>query len=184
MLFRSGASIRTTAAGSSVTVAAVGSVIHAATAAALGDSSQLAIQSERSFQLLQGGILQVSGDDSRMTIDGGRYLSIAAGSAILAGVVFEQQNGSPVPVAVGADSQITLTAPGELWLAGSVSSTGSMTFNAGKKEFDHAEYFDTIPGRVLGTAAIDQDQVNALRSEIVPSEIRDRKSTRLNSSHT
>lgn len=141
-----GSIIETTAAASEVLIDASGGIFGAGTIQALGVAAVLQASSTSMFRLTEGGILRVTGDNSRLEVDGGRYLAIESGTAVLAGVEFNIVNGSPVPTAVGANAQAILTAPGETWVAGSVSTTGALTLNGGVKEFDHAEYFDTLPG--------------------------------------
>ncbi|MEN9555968.1 MAG: hypothetical protein RLZZ232_2254, partial [Planctomycetota bacterium] len=119
-----GADVRTLLPGSQLTITASGSVLVAATLQAPGAGSQLQVIAGTRFELQQGGILKTSGADSQLQINGGQSFLADSGSAILAGVDFQQLDGQPVPFSTGANSSITLTATGEMWLAGSVSSTG------------------------------------------------------------
>ncbi|MFM8475330.1 MAG: hypothetical protein ACKOEO_05975, partial [Planctomycetaceae bacterium] len=168
-----GADVRTLLPGSQLTITASGSVLVAATLQALGTGSQLSVTAGTRFQLDQGGILRTPGADSQLQINGGQSFIAKSGSAILAGVEFQQQDGRPVPYSTGSSSSITLTATGEMWLAGSVSSTGTMSLNAGSKGSDYASYFDTLPGTVLATATPAADVVAALQSDTFPEALRD-----------
>ncbi|MFM7055829.1 MAG: hypothetical protein ACKO2P_02790, partial [Planctomycetota bacterium] len=167
-----GSVIETTAAASDVLIEASGSIFSAGTIQALGTAAVLQATSTSMFRLTEGGILRVTGDHSRLDIDGGRYLAIESGSAVLAGVEFITVKGSPVPTAVGANSRATLTAPGETWVAGSVSTTGTLTLNGGVKEFDHADYFDTLPGLNRLNAVPTPQIVFDLENGVFPATLR------------
>ncbi|MFM8477800.1 MAG: hypothetical protein ACKOEO_18610, partial [Planctomycetaceae bacterium] len=167
-----GSVIETTAAASDELIEASGSIFSAGTIQALGTAAVLQATSTSMFRLTEGGILRVTGDDSRLDIDGGRYLAIESGSAVLAGVEFITVNGSPVPTAVGANSRATLTAPGETCVAGSVSTTGTLTLNGGVKEFDHADYFDTLPGLNRLNAVPTPQIVFDLENGVFPATLR------------
>ncbi|MFO0537022.1 MAG: hypothetical protein ACK524_20300, partial [Planctomyces sp.] len=167
-----GSRIMTQNDGSRIDITGTGSILHASTVEAAGAGSQLVMTAGTTFLQREGGVLRVTGNESQMVIGGGTYLGIEAGSAVLAGVAFQMQGSTPVPVSTGTNSRLTLSAPGEMWLAGSVSSTGSMELNAGLKQYDHAEYFDTLPGRLRATTEPISSAVTELQDNIFPEELR------------
>ncbi|MFN5898358.1 MAG: hypothetical protein ACK48Y_12585, partial [Planctomyces sp.] len=167
-----GAVIQTTAHASRLSINASGSIFSAGTMQALGTASMLQATSSSMFRLTEGGVVRVTGDDSHLDVNGGRYLAIESGTAVTAGVDFITVDGSPVPTAVGANSRATLTAPGETWIAGSVSTTGVLTLAGGLKEFDHADYFDTLPGLSLLNVTPTPQIVTELQNGLFPIDLR------------
>jgi hypothetical protein len=75
-------------------------------------------------------------------------------------------------VAIGNDASITLTSAKELWLGGSVSSTGQISPTAGGKYFDHADYFDTLPGAILAETLPLSSYISELSAGRFPSTLR------------
>jgi hypothetical protein len=59
-----------------------------------------------------------------------------------------------------------------MWLAGSVSSTGDMHLNAGLKQLDHADYFDTLPGLLRATSDLNEEIATDLAANTFPEAMR------------
>ncbi|HCP13894.1 MAG TPA: hypothetical protein DIT89_16290, partial [Planctomycetaceae bacterium] len=167
-----GSMIKTLNDGSVIQITGTGSILHASTVEAAGAGSQLLMTAGTTFLQREGGVLRVTGSGSQLEIGGGSYLSIEAGSAVLAGVAFQMQGSTPVPVSTGANASLTITAPGEMWLAGSIASTGSMQLNSGLKQLNHAEYFDTLAGRLRASTAPEASVVADLQNNIFPESLR------------
>ena len=144
-----GSLIQTLSAGSLIDIDTVKSIKQASTIEAQGVGSQIDIDAVTSFQNLEGGLIAARDGGSHIAIDAGTYLWAEPGSAITAGARFDMVGETPVPVLVGADATIALTSPSELWVGGSVTSSGTTTLATGPRNLDHADYFDAIPGAVL-----------------------------------
>ncbi|MEY2727404.1 MAG: hypothetical protein RLZZ458_3271, partial [Planctomycetota bacterium] len=167
-----GSMIKTLNAGSLIAMTGTGSILHASTVEAAGAGSRLQMTAGTTFLQREGGVLRVTGSGSQLEIGGGSYLSIEAGSAVLAGVAFQMQGSTPVPVSTGSNASLTITASGEMWLAGSVASTGSMQLNSGLKQLDHADYFDTLTGRLRASTAPEEAAVADLQNNVFPESLR------------
>jgi len=167
-----GSIIETLNAGSLLDIETVQSIKQASEIEALGSGSQININAATSFENMEGGIITAPGTGSSIVITAGTYLWSEAGSAILAGARFDMVGQTPVPVLIGTDATITLNSPNELWVAGSVTSSGSMTLHSGHRYFDHADYFDTIPGVVEAQTAPDATVVAALEAGSFPDALR------------
>src|SRR5690606_29328845 len=66
-----------------------------------------------------------------------------------------------------------MASAGEMRLSGSITSAGGLAFSYGNTVDDYAEYFDTIPGRVLASTAFDQAILTGLQAGTMPQAIRD-----------
>ncbi|MFN7866205.1 MAG: hypothetical protein ACK5TX_02260, partial [Planctomyces sp.] len=164
--------LQTTGAASIIDIDAVGTVRNAGTIDAQGTGSKLTINSNLAVRNLEGGILNAPGAGSSITATGGTWLWIDSGSAVMAGVRFNVVGSTPIPEILGQNSTITLTSPSEMWLAGSVTASSTMTLNAGLKNFSHQEYFDTLPGRVLASTQPLTDRITSLKQLTFPEDLR------------
>lgn len=63
------------------------------------------------------------------------------------------QNGTPVATLTGNNDDVTFNAQGEVWVAGAVTASRNVVINGGASSMPHAEYFDTIPGKLLFSIA-------------------------------
>ncbi|MFM8729019.1 MAG: hypothetical protein ACKON9_28285, partial [Planctomycetaceae bacterium] len=164
--------IQTTGTGSTIDIDAVGTVRNAGTIEARGAGSKLMIDATLAVRNLEGGILTAPGAGSSITATGGTWLWIDSGSAVMAGVRFNVVGATPIPEILGQNSTITLNSPSEMWLAGSVTASSSMTLNAGLRNFSHQEYFDTLPGRVLASTQPLTERITSLKQLTFPDDLR------------
>ena len=146
-----GSIIRTLNAASLIDIETVKSIKQAAEIEARGAAAQVRVDAASSFQNLQGGIVSTPGTGADLAISAGTHLWIESGSAVMAGAEFDELGTTPS--IVGEDAALTLDSAGELWVAGSVTSSGEMALVADESNFDHADFFDTLPGQVLAESA-------------------------------
>ncbi|MEY3228802.1 MAG: hypothetical protein RLZZ536_3421, partial [Planctomycetota bacterium] len=164
--------INTQAANSQISIQATGSARFAGPVEAAGDGSKITINSTVAVRTREGGSLSTPGNYSSIDVAAGTWVWVDSGSAVLAGVRFDTIDGVPVPVAIGTDAAITLSSSRELWLGGSVTSTGQITPTAGQKLFDHADYFDSLPGATLAETAPLASDISSLSAGQFPQALR------------
>ncbi|MGV2335255.1 MAG UNVERIFIED_CONTAM: hypothetical protein LVR18_14455 [Planctomycetaceae bacterium] len=100
-----GSEIRSLKPGSQMVVTASAGIRAAGLISADGNRSSLRVASDTQFRLLQGGIVRTTGAESQLVIEGGQSVLTDPGSAVLAGVAFQQQNGTQVPISIGPGAQ-------------------------------------------------------------------------------
>ncbi|NBS66799.1 MAG: hypothetical protein EBT33_21130, partial [Betaproteobacteria bacterium] len=171
-----GSVIQTTGDESLVKLASTtGSIIVATAVAVGGADSAMEINAGSGLRLLEGASLAVEGDRAAMTLRSRGYLSLDSGAAIRAGAAFRDEGGMPVAYRTGVDTVLLIDTDGELGLAGSLTTGGTMTLRYGETTSSHASYFDTINGRRVAEIADQQSVaaiVTALRAGNISAELR------------
>jgi hypothetical protein len=93
-------------------------------------------------------------------------VSLDTGTAVLAGVTFDSTNGSQVARVTGANSNVIIRSPGEVFIPASVAASQGIQLFAGTARSDHSDYFKSLvpatPPFVQPVALLDHDQRHAV----------------------
>ena len=177
-----GSAIYTTANNSIVTLDTTpapgstdsGSIIIATGLEAKGTNSSVIVKTGAGLTVLEGAVVAVREAGSTIDMTAGTYAHIDSGAAVTAGVRFEYQGDTPVPIKTGDNAGIYITSAGEMRLSGSITSSGAMELKGGGSSGGYADYFDTINGQTI-TKITDAGQmavvIDALNSGTVNSAI-------------
>ena len=154
-----------TARGERIAVQSAGSLaINSVTAG--GD---LKVVAGGDVTLEKNSAITARAEGSDIYVDAGGVLHVKQGSAITSGAAFSQASGAPVASVTGANSTVHLVSGGEMWIAGAVTASRSMTLVVGESVNDFASYFDTLPGKNLFSVAPDATLVATLTSgQLIP----------------
>ena len=167
-----GSVIESRTANSRVEVNTSKSIKIATTLEAKGANSRVDIVAGTHFTLLEGAKLVTRSAETSVNVQSSQFLHINAGSAVTAGAEFVDNNGTPVATLTGNNGDVTFNALGEVWVAGAVTASRKVVINGGAPSMPHAEYFDTIPGKLLFSTTPEAATVIALGSGTLTSTLR------------
>ena len=132
-----------------------------------GDYAIAHIYADQTVTLLQGAIVSTPDDYSSSLISAGELATLDAGSAVMAGVRFDQINGAPVAVKIAEGADATIISPHELVIKGTVTTADDMNLSAGSPlNHYYDSYFSQLPKDAKGNdhylKAIHEDQFSIL----------------------
>ncbi|ETR67243.1 MAG: hypothetical protein OMM_11811, partial [Candidatus Magnetoglobus multicellularis str. Araruama] len=167
-----GSSILTTGDNSSIDIDAKASIRLAAGIETKGKNSSITMKSDQGFTVLEGAVISVQADDSTIDLSAGSQFHLDSGAAILSGAEYVSTDGTLTPVKTADNTSISLSSSGEMKLSGSILSAGAISLSATGTTYNHAEYFDTIPGKTLATTTPDAQLIIDLRNGIIPKSLK------------
>ncbi|MCJ8343933.1 hypothetical protein MJH12_00160, partial [bacterium] len=138
------------------------SIVSATSFDVFGTNSSIVANAGTSIKILEGATISAGTDNSSINLNATTYMHIDTGAAVIAGAKFDYSSGTPVAVKTGTNATLTLTSTKEMKLAGSITSSGAMNLDGGSSSSGYADYFDTIPGKVLAERVFDQTIINEL----------------------
>ncbi|MEY3457290.1 MAG: hypothetical protein RL215_447, partial [Planctomycetota bacterium] len=98
------------------------------------------------FDALAGADIAVTGTNSVLRLTAGNMLSFAPGSTVRAGSVVTFNGDTPAYSVTSGNSGITIDAPQEVLLAGTMVASGRIAISAGPGKLSHADYFADLYG--------------------------------------
>ncbi|MFA9373158.1 MAG: Ig-like domain-containing protein, partial [Poseidonibacter sp.] len=110
------------------------------------------------INILDTGRIISNFDNSDINIQSSKALYV--NGSVAAGASFDEDSGNWVEN--GINSNLTLSALGELKLSGAISVSGDLNLEGGSSQEDYALYFDTIPGKTITT--IDLAYLNSVQN--------------------
>jgi hypothetical protein len=125
------------------------SIVSGTTISAAGAGSQINMTAGTGLTLLEGGGVVVLTENSAINLASQTYLHINSGSAVMAGVTGDDENGKFVVTKVAEGTSITLRTAGELSLDGGVAANGTLDIQAGATLTQRVDYFNRINGNEL-----------------------------------
>ena len=161
--------------GSRIEIQTSHSIISGSSVSALGAGSSLRMTAGTGMTILQGAVISARDDDASIALASTTWLHLDSGSAVTSGARFDYDGSTPIPVVTGNNASASIITAGELKLSGSVTAAGTLTMEAGETYNDFAEYFDTLPGRVLassGDAVTITAILDGLRARTISDELR------------
>ena len=139
-----GSRVETNDDKNSFKVAADGAMNIAGRIEAKGAGGNPQLQSGGSFTLAEGGIVSAPGAGSLVKIHADAGVSMATGTAILAGVAIDSSSGSPVTSVTGAGSNVVIESPREVFLPGTVAASQGITVRGGDSSGDQGGLFEAL----------------------------------------
>ncbi|NVK17780.1 MAG: LEPR-XLL domain-containing protein [Methylocystaceae bacterium] len=107
-----------------------------------GENSSIDIDLGSDFLLLEGATIVGREIGADIDIAAGGLIALNSGSAVTAGIEFNQVNGAPVASISGAAGSIKLDAHNEMMLSGSVSTSDALTLKSGASTRDNEDFGD------------------------------------------
>jgi len=167
-----GSTINTLNSNSQITVNTAASIRSATIIEVCGTNSTIDMTAGTGLTILEGAVVTARESGSTISLSALTHLHIDPGGAVTAGAKFENINGIPTAIKTGDNTTINLNSQGEMKLSGSITSAGDINFNSKNSNYDHAEYFDTIPGVVLTSTSADANIISSLNNSVLPETIR------------
>ncbi|WP_031484953.1 calcium-binding protein [Maridesulfovibrio frigidus] len=107
-----------------------------------GAGSTIDIDVGTDFLLKEAATVAARSADGLIDINAGGVLAINAGSAVSAGIRYNDVDGKPVPELIGAGADIVLISANEMLLGGSVGTADGLTVSSGTGVHDNEDYGD------------------------------------------
>ena len=139
-----GSRVETNDDNNSFKVAADGAMNIAGRIEAKGAGGKPQLEAGGSFTLAEGGIVSAPGAGALVKIHADAGVSMAPGTAILAGVAFDSSSGSPVASVSGAGSNVVIESPREVYLPGTVAASQGIDIRGGESAGDHGGFFESL----------------------------------------
>ncbi len=139
-----GASVETRNDTNSFKVDAGGGMNIAGRIEVKGVGGKPQLEAGGSFALQEGGIISAPGAGALVDIRGDGGVSMAPGTAILAGVAIDSSSGSPVASVSGAGSSVVIESPREVFLPGTVAASRGIELRGGTPSADNRGLFEAL----------------------------------------
>ncbi len=78
-------------------------------------------------------MISAPGANSLIEIQSDELVTLESGTAVLAGVEFDDSSGSPVATVTGENSNVVLRSPNELFIPGQVAASQGIMLDGGPK---------------------------------------------------
>ncbi|NBO94102.1 MAG: hypothetical protein EBV06_17605, partial [Planctomycetia bacterium] len=125
-------------------VDAAGAMSIRGTVTAKGDGGKPELKAGGALSLFEGGIIAAPGPNAVVEVQSDVAVSLNTGTAVLAGVTFDSTNGSQVARVTGANSNVIIRSPGEVFIPASVAASQGIQLFAGAARSDHSDYFKSL----------------------------------------
>ncbi len=138
-----GALIETRDDNNTLLIDASGAMSVAGKVESKGAGGKPQLKAGGTFSLSEGGSVSAPGENALVKIESAELVTLDEGTAVLAGVQFDSSSGSPIAMVTGANSNVEIRSPHELFIPSSIAASNNITLIGGEAAFDHSDYFQS-----------------------------------------
>ncbi|MEI7701280.1 MAG: hypothetical protein WCK86_15885, partial [Planctomycetia bacterium] len=144
VIIDAGSSILQTGATGSLSVTTNRGIRVAGQISTAGAGAAPGLAAGTRLDLLAGADVAATGSNAVLELSADQALTLHTGSTVRAGVTVDPGSGTPVTTLTGANGQISITTPAEMWLGGLVVSSGGLSLQSGTSNTDYSDLFNDL----------------------------------------